>query len=129
MYAEVMTKWVTALRSGKYPQGKGQLKAIPKGSDVAEYCCLGVLCELAVEEGVLPAPTRGDREGMEVIFAYGTMDEAAVLPREVKKWAGLDSSNPLLLVHPDKGPISAANLNDTQGYTFDQIADLIEQAL
>jgi hypothetical protein len=129
MHATVKIKWVTALRSGKYPQGKGQLKAIPKNSDVAEYCCLGVLCELAVEEGVLPAPTRGDREGMEVVFAYGTMDEAAVLPREVKKWAGLNTSNPPLLVHPDKGSLSAAVLNDTEGYTFDQIADLIEKAL
>lgn len=35
-------EWVTALRSGEYRQGKGFLR----NSD-DEYCCLGVLCDLA----------------------------------------------------------------------------------
>ena len=33
-------KWVAALRSGKFKQGKKQLKANNK------FCCLGVACEL-----------------------------------------------------------------------------------
>lgn len=35
-------KWVTALRSGQYVQGVGELK-----TKDGKYCCLGVLCEVA----------------------------------------------------------------------------------
>lgn len=41
MNKEVKAKWVAALRSGEYKQGKGRLKNINN-----EYCCLGVLCAL-----------------------------------------------------------------------------------
>jgi hypothetical protein len=37
---EVMLDWITALRSGRYQQGKGYLRSNN------EYCCLGVLCEV-----------------------------------------------------------------------------------
>ena len=35
-------KWVAALRSGKYKQGKGQLY----DNLDEKYCCLGVACDL-----------------------------------------------------------------------------------
>ena len=54
MNKEVKKKWVDALRSGEYAQGRSSLR------DHDEYCCLGVLCELAVKEGVIPAPTYSD---------------------------------------------------------------------
>lgn len=41
MNPELKAKWVAALRSGKFQQGRGQLR---KGD---EYCCLGVLCKVA----------------------------------------------------------------------------------
>lgn len=52
---QVYTKWLAALRSGKYKQtqdalrgkalrGKGQHGAVG-------FCCLGVLCDLAVKDG------------------------------------------------------------------------------
>jgi hypothetical protein len=34
-------KWIRALRSGKFKQGKQRLRA-----DDGGYCCLGVLCEI-----------------------------------------------------------------------------------
>ena len=34
-------KWIAALRSGKYKQGKGALQRNES------FCCLGVLCEVA----------------------------------------------------------------------------------
>lgn len=40
MDAELKTKWVKALRSGDYEQGKNSLRKNDK------YCCLGVLCEI-----------------------------------------------------------------------------------
>ncbi len=47
---KLKAKWVTALRSGKYTQGKGVLKDC-NGS----YCCLGVLCHVAGKR--IPAHT------------------------------------------------------------------------
>ena len=46
------TKWLAALESGKYKQTKGTLRQ-PKGDGKSYgYCCLGVLCNLAVNDGV-----------------------------------------------------------------------------
>lgn len=41
MKADLKAKWLEALRSGKYEQGRGALL------DGGKYCCLGVLCEVA----------------------------------------------------------------------------------
>lgn len=41
MNQELKTKWVEALRSGRYLQGTSNLCRHGK------YCCLGVLCEVA----------------------------------------------------------------------------------
>ena len=55
MKVDVKRAWVTALRSGAYPQGTGLLK---RGEGAtATYCCLGVLAE------VQGWPTRRTHEG------------------------------------------------------------------
>lgn len=41
MDSELKDKWVSALRSDEYKQGRGRLFSNGK------YCCLGVLCEVA----------------------------------------------------------------------------------
>lgn len=43
---KMMRKWIKALRSGKYRQGKSALKRRSEDHG-ATYCCLGVLCEVA----------------------------------------------------------------------------------
>ena len=45
MKAEIAKKWVKALRSGRYQQGKQALKVKSKRG-ITRHCCLGVLCEL-----------------------------------------------------------------------------------
>lgn len=40
---EAKRKWVTAARSGQYPQTREKLKAIKDGVEC--YCILGILCE------------------------------------------------------------------------------------
>ena len=42
MNKQVKRLWLDALKSRKYPQGKGRLK---RGDS---FCCLGVLCELSI---------------------------------------------------------------------------------
>lgn len=45
MTESIKTKWIKALRSGKYTQGQGSLKSSddPK---TATFCCLGVLADI-----------------------------------------------------------------------------------
>lgn len=48
MKPEIKTKWLAALRSGKYKQGKGCLRS---GDD--KFCCLGVLLDVVAPKGWL----------------------------------------------------------------------------
>ena len=51
MNPRIKDLWVKALQSGKYRQG--QLRLIREQKTYGtEHCCLGVLCELALAEGV-----------------------------------------------------------------------------
>lgn len=45
MKKEIAEKWTKALRSGKYKQGTGELRAYI--TDEVQFCCLGVLCEIS----------------------------------------------------------------------------------
>ena len=119
MNPEVKTRWVAALRSGGYEQGKGYL------SLNGEFCCLGVLCELAVEAGVIGAATPSD-VAHSVMF-YGDEDAARILPWEVMEWSGVYRDNGKFQIDTAAGPsfTSLSVLNDS-GSSFSQIADLIE---
>lgn len=124
MNPEVKAKWLEALRSGEYKQGKERLQAGDR------FCCLGVLCHLAVEAGVIQEPYWEVEEGRGPVASYH--QETAVLPKPVSEWAGLyvtlydgntvPDSNP----RADEDPVAA--LND-RGAPFDYIADAIEKAL
>ena len=46
MNKQLKSKWIKALRSGKYKQGFGRLKQRNDTNHRPEYCCLGVLREL-----------------------------------------------------------------------------------
>ena len=46
-------RWVAALRSGEYEQGKERLRS---GGD--EYCCLGVLCDIVINDSLLNGTDR-----------------------------------------------------------------------
>ena len=57
MDKKLKAKWVKALRSGKYEQGRYMLR------HNNEYCCLGVLCRVAgvrivAADGILPSQFR-----------------------------------------------------------------------
>lgn len=113
MNEEIKTRWIEALRSGEYEQGHGNLK------NDGKFCCLGVLCELAVQDGVIE---RKDYEGEPSIYAE--MD--AVLPTRVRRWAGLFDSNPDVLW--DGRIDTIAHVNDCE-VSFETIATIIETQL
>jgi hypothetical protein len=111
MNPEVKAKWVAALRSGRYQQGR---QALRRGHT---FCCLGVLCDISglgewSDNWYCPA---GD--------SHGSLYH---LPNPVIEWAGVESDSPIVDLADSAEYLT--ELNDA-GKTFEEIADLIEKHL
>lgn len=139
MKKAIKKRWLEALRSGNYDQGRAKLRTEQEGGD--SFCCLGVLCDLAVQDGAIPEPKT---YGQSPVFHYGTHslddvdnavgyhDSATALPQEVIEWAWTkhETRNRIhRLVNPEAGGRDLAWWNDHGGKNFDGIADLIEEHL
>lgn len=131
MNKAVKDKWLAALRSGEYKQGQESLHVKGEDGEPDKFCCLGVLCDLAVKDG-LPCLVRGEAyDGSPVVTYDGDL---ALLPTRVMNWAGLDSINPAPKGYEDPQRDSdryrstLASYND-MGMTFPEIANLIEEYL
>ena len=96
-------KWANALRSGKYDQTVGTLQ------DELGYCCLGVACKIFIPKTKLQVQSG---------FLKGAlpMDQ-----KKAPKWLKIINDN---FVHYLGHELS--DLNDNEGFNFDEIADLIE---
>jgi hypothetical protein len=113
MNSTIKKKWIAALRSGEYTQGKKQLHT-KEGS----FCCLGVLCDLYLKEKGLVWEEDSDGEGYELV--YGDRRYITIPPLNVREWAGLE---------PDMNSYRGDSLikhNDELGSDFNEIADVIE---
>jgi hypothetical protein len=122
MNPEVRAKWTAALRSGEYRQGFEALHSATEDGD--KFCCLGVLCDLAMREGVVTAdsPSRSDDDVNAELWSYG--GRVDYLPEAVRDWAGLDDTNPQVPVTDEKDePLGWLNDHD---WSFAQIADAID---
>jgi hypothetical protein len=86
MNQEIKQKWIEALKSDEYRQGKLALKNYDD-----TFCCLGVLCDLYIKEKGLKwtAPI----EGSQGYYTLCTETDRARthLPDEVVTWADMDS--------------------------------------
>lgn len=109
---ENMRAWVAALRSGKYQQGRNTLRTVD-----GRFCCLGVACDISGLAQWTDHEVRG--------FLYD--GRKGVLPPRVAEWLGIDTNPELLPTHESGQTVPASNLNDGFGYTFDEIADAIEE--
>ena len=88
------------------------------------YCCLGVLCDVAIKAGV--------QVRVDVDIEHGNAHydgDWMALPESVKNWAGLKVSSPAVPFGHEDCLESLAELNDEAGLNFDEIADLIEASL
>lgn len=141
MNKRIKTKWIRALRSGKYEQGKGSLK------DGSNFCCLGVLCDLHAKEtnrGKWLGGDGLDSDNYKVIGAHGPA-EGALLPSAVARWAGIRSGPQEITFYTSRGKesktiyapilvdsegikVRADELNDN-GANFTEIADAIKRTL
>lgn len=127
---EVQAKWIDALSSNTYKQGKNVL------CREDEYCCLGVLCEIigAIKSNIDPL-TYGT-----VTFAYKNETSETVLPTTIadevhmKSINGtfIDSKNQFISLQIDNHldiTISFSNLTEMNdsGLTFKEIVTFIEK--
>ena len=156
---EVKAKWLAALRSGRWPQTTGNLRILVEDPDYPPVglCCLGVLCEVAIESG-FPL----DRDESTPNAGYCATNSSSEqqdyrtteLPSSVAEWAGLGTEgaerhNPRVSVEVieqvtsrkvaarDDARVHLSELNDGIDFideddvklSFAQIADVIELAL
>lgn len=117
MNPEVKADWVAALRSGEFEQNQYGALSIEIDGKV-KHCCLGVLCVLAVREGIIPAPETNTLEVYK--YKYGVYGSTTYLPKPVREWAGITERST---------ESNLAEMNDEMCFTFQQIADYIERVL
>lgn len=90
MNKRVKTRWLAALRSGKYRQGTKQLRTIKPGTDQVCHCCLGVLCDLYIHSTAgKAAGARWEVDKFVSQYVPPKNSEMTILPPEVALWAGL----------------------------------------
>jgi len=139
--------WVASLRSGDNPQGRGLLCCFSEKDKEYFFCCLGIACEvLLTNEIKLPFGMRKHKDEISCnYFWYGdesTEDDdfALTLPIEaVEVFCFYGSEGTIMSSQLNKRDRTAldkalegnrmsslAGLNDT-GWTFEQIADLVER--
>lgn len=105
---EFVTKWVEALRSGEYDQINSSLY------DGEGYCCLGVAC---VVEGIKPKLIGRN---------YYFEDESCFWPVSMQEKYDMHNAFDLITNDDIVLYMSFTVMNDTYGFTFDQIADILE---
>lgn len=158
MNPEVKAKWIAALLSGKYKQGKGKLhkianylfekgwKSTGKNAEDAErYCCLGVICELYRQETGKGRWEFVENEGVFTFIDSRGKRTDGMPTDEVMEWAGMPTSALIQLDvkdskkfnkdeddEPDPDYVNRdfylAAQND-EGRTFKTIAKVIEKYL
>lgn len=113
----LMKRWIAALRSREYKQGKGNLYRN------GEYCCLGVLCDISKQEFNL-------RKGEEGFFSGNNRHYVEYLPASISKYLHLDSRSPS---RGNKWQEVLVDMNDggvfetSPEYSFKQIANFLEE--
>ena len=108
MDPEAKYLWLEALRSGKWEQGWDELRSIARDSSTA-FCCLGVLHDVMDGGWDNPNEFKYRGEGREHYESYLNEHHSH----------GLDIDTQMLL----------ADMNDTGGRNFTEIADWIEENL
>jgi hypothetical protein len=115
---DIKTKWVEALRSGKYKQGRGFLQRNN------EFCCLGVLCE--VQNVPSQLVLRQFRDPFcETNHRLPVHKYLMMLDSET----GICADDPIAGGLNDFEMEKLTNMNDGDEYNFEQIARYIEEEL
>lgn len=100
--AEFKVKWLAALRSGEYKQGKSQL--YNRAQDT--YCCLGVACRISAPDKEIP------------MSGY-----------ILQVFADYENVPSIIVGASSKSIVSTLTYMNDSGKTFEEIADWIETNL
>ena len=109
MDKNLKSKWIKALRSGRYRQGQDGLRSGGK------YCCLGVLAQINGAKWIERKPFIGERSVGDRNSPEGFLSPA---------FCGLRTSTQGTLANMNDG-----NTKDGNARSFKQIADYIEKRL
>lgn len=112
---KLMRKWIDALRSRKYKQGFGYLRAKgPTKDSVDRFCCLGVLCDIYNNK----LWKKDNLQGVWYLQLHqNETRESTALPMEIFDKIGISSDDELYLME----------MNDSQSKKFYQIANYLEK--
>jgi len=111
--SEFEAELIKALRSGKYRQLKGVLRGFNVNKEIG-FCCLGVACDIS---------------GLSVWNYSGYLGDHTSLPRAVKEKLNWSSENGYIRDYEDDIYVTDLAVLNDMGFTFDQIADIIEAGL
>lgn len=123
MDKKIQKQWVAALRSGKYNQGQGALLKEYYIPGQMNYCCLGVLCDLAQKAKIGKFVKKSGSRSY--FFQAKNSSSTRItdgLPQSVRKWAGISKYYGFV----DDGN-NLITCNDNLFYDFNKIADIIEK--
>ena len=131
--AEVKKKWLEALRSGSYQQGKQRLRVTTDNSD--SFCCLGVLCDITDNTRWMPVfgITRYGRY-KDAKGAGNSLFRTGFVPDDIADQSFMDltgapeNSRSVKLILIAKTQTVLSQMND-EGKSFNDIADWIEANL
>ncbi len=111
MKKAIAMAWADELDSGKYKQGRGQLR-----NEQNKFCCLGVLCNMHAEA----KPKFAAKQTLATFYG----DWQDIPPPNVINWAGLKYRDGSVAINGVSE--SLAELND-DGATFKTIAEIIRK--
>lgn len=128
MLSENAQKLVDALRSGEYNQGKRALTIVRNDDGTEQDCCLGVVCKLAIEDGVeiiVGNEVGGPLTSGKTLKTYA--GATSVLPQVVRKWIGFSTCDGCYDSDNTAADTATTLLADNDGgKTFEEIAAIIE---
>lgn len=120
MSPDLKAKWVEALRSGKYKQGKRALRQITDAEGEC-FCSLGVLCDVS-EKGEW-RPSEFDKNFFKFVSTHGDghteVESGGFVHGMLRRECGLDYG----------AETDVIEMNDWQERSFAEIADYIEANL
>jgi hypothetical protein len=126
MPKELKQQWIDALRNGNYLQSRNRLFQPYVFNNQGGYCCLGVL-----------------QHSIDGKVEYNSDGKSCLVPTEdwLKEknisfgWIDQDTDRfysqaaPLFKIKGYDKLISATQLNDNEGYTFEEIANIVEDQI
>lgn len=122
MNPEVKAKWLTALRSGQYPQARDDMHYVDSAGE-EHFCCLAVLADLYRQE--CGGHWISDDGPDEFVDVRGGLASGSYLSDSIRRWAGAEVDTfDGFLDYPGK---HLALLNDEERCGFPEIADQIEE--